>query len=82
METTKFPEENQWNLRKSKSLKNTKFDFQELTKIDNRILDNNGIDTCYSVKDFNGILRKVACAYSDLTKMGMTMYSDQPGLVF
>ena len=39
------------------------------------VLDNNGIDACYCIDDFDGKIKKVACVYSNLTKMGLYLYS-------
>ena len=61
---------------------NTKFDFIELTTINDQILANAGIDTCYNITDFDGEIREAATVFSDLTKMGMVMYTDRPGLQF
>ena len=61
---------------------NQKLDFIKFKKIDNHILSNSGIDKCYCINDFDGEIKEVATVFSDLTKMGMIMYTNQPGLQF
>jgi len=61
------------------NVQNTKFNLKNFTKIDKKILNNNGIDHCYEVnKEFK--LLEVASIYSYYTKMGMSLFTDQPGL--
>ena len=60
----------------------TKLNFQKYKAIDKNILDNNGIDECYCIDEFDRKIREVACVYSNLTKMGLHLYSNQPGLQF
>ena len=62
--------------------KNTKYDFCGLKDINEDILINQGVDTCYVIDNYDGTLKKVAIIYSNLTKMGVELFSDQPGLQF
>ena len=64
------------------NVQKTKFDFQRYKIIDKNVLDNSGIDACYCIDDFDGKIKKVASVYSNLTKMGLYLYSNQPGLQF
>jgi aldose 1-epimerase len=73
------------------NVKNSKLNFLDYKNIDSHILQNDGIDTCYCVSDnvFLDLvqlnewnLKKVATVYSQLTNMGLCMYSNQPGLQF
>ena len=64
------------------NVQKAKFDFQRYKMIDKNVLDNNGIDACYCIDDFDGKIKKVASVYSNLTKMGLYLYSNQPGLQF
>ena len=58
---------------------NSKYDFRALKKIDKNILHNDGIDHCYKIINNNKLL-EIATLYSNYTRMGMTLSSDQPGL--
>ena len=60
---------------------NTKYDFRNFREIDESILENSGIDTCYEINKTKKF-KQVAKVYSDITKMGMVVSTDQPGLVF
>ena len=60
-------------------VKNTKFDLRNNTKIDHKILENDGIDHCYKINAKKKLI-KVASIFSNRTKMGMDFYTDQPGL--
>ena len=64
------------------NIDDTKFDFKKFVNIDDSILENEGIDKCFAIDNFDGNLKKVAEVYSNLTNMGMVMYSDKPGLQF
>ena len=73
------------------SVKDTKLDFLDYKNIDIHILQNDGIDHCYCVSDdvFLDLiklnewnLKEVATVYSKLTNMGISIYSNQPGLQF
>ena len=73
------------------SVQETKFNFQDYTNLNENNLQNNGIDTCYCVSDNAFLdlinleerkLKEVATVYSNLTKMGIIMYSNKPGLQF
>jgi len=66
---------------KTLSVKNTKFDFMEERIITQNFLDKGGIDNNYDVGNDNK-LKKVALAYSNITRMGVTYLSDQPGNQF
>ena len=63
------------------SVKNTKYDFLNKKIITQGFLDKGGIDNNY---DFgkNNTLKKIAIAYSNITRMGVTYLSDQPGNQF
>ena len=60
----------------------TKFDFQKNKIVDCSILKDKGIDVCYYIKEFDGKIKEVASVFSTLTKMGLNLYSNQPGLQF
>ena len=64
------------------NVKKTKFDFQKFKMLDKYILNKNGIDECYCINGFDGTVKEIACVYSNLTKMGLYLYSNQPGLQF
>ena len=73
------------------NVENTKLNFFDYTKINQDILRDNGIDTCYCVSDNAFLdlinldkrkLREVATVFSNLTKMGIVMYSNKPCLQF
>ena len=57
----------------------TKYDLRKIKKIDKSILDQDGIDHCYTINK-NKKLTEVSSIYSDYTKMGMIFFTDQPGL--
>ena len=59
----------------------SKYNLKKLTKIDNNLLSEDGIDTCYLINKTKNV-KQVAKVYSNLTKMGMILYTDQPGLQF
>jgi len=82
--SNKYCEVNQYLIPTGNMLKteNSKYDFQKFTIINDFILDDRGIDTCYAIKGYNGILKPVATAFSEETKMGVRILSDQPGLIF
>ena len=63
------------------SVKNTQFDFIEEKAITQDFLDKGGVDNHYDVGSENK-LKRVAIAYSNITKMGVTYLSDQPGNQF
>ena len=60
----------------------TKYDFSSFKKINNSKLEDNGIDLCYIVEKYDGTLKKIASVYSDKTKMGVQILSDQPCVQF
>ena len=62
-------------------VENTKFDFINKKKITQDFLDKGGVDNNYEVGSDNK-LREVAVAYSNITRMGVTYLSDQPGNQF
>ena len=62
-------------------VKNTKFDFQNRKNISQEFLDEGGVDNNYDIGE-NLSIRKVAEVYSNLTKMGVTYFTDQPGVQF
>lgn len=64
------------------NVKKTKFDFFLGKMIDKTILENQAIDTCFCIDNFDKKIKVVGSVYSDLTKMGAIFYSDQPGLQF
>lgn len=76
-------ENNEYSIPSGKilSAKNTLFDFIDEKIITQDFLDKGGIDNNY---DFGSkkILKKVAMAYSNITRMGVTYLSDQPGNQF
>ena len=62
-------------------VKNTNFDLLEEKNITQEFLDSGGIDNNYELEnDFK--LKKIAKVYSNLTRMGVTYFSDQPGIQF
>ncbi len=66
---------------KTLSVQNTQFDFIEEKVITQNFLDKGGVDNNYDVGS-DDKLKKVALAYSNITKMGVTYLSDQPGNQF
>ena len=63
------------------SVENTKFDFMDKRIITQDFLDKGGVDNNYDFSSENKI-KEVAMAYSNLTRMGVTYLSDQPGNQF
>jgi len=73
------------------NVENSKLNFLKYKKLNNNILQNNGIDNCYCVDDNvflnliklnESYLNEVATVYSDLTKMGCIIFANKPGLQF
>ena len=62
-------------------VKNTKFDFLNRKNISQEFLDEGGVDINYDIGG-NITIRKAAEVYSNLTKMGVTYFTDQPGVQF
>ena len=62
-------------------VKNTYFDFFNEKKIEQEFLDQGGVDNNYDF-DMDYSLKEVAKAYSNITRMGVTYFSDQPGNQF
>ena len=63
------------------NVKNTHFDLLEEKNITQKFLNSGGIDNNYDVGgDFK--IKKIAKVYSNLTRMGVTYFSDQPGIQF
>ena len=62
-------------------VKNTQFDFTDEKIITQDFLDKGGVDNNYEISKVKK-LKKVAFAYSNLTRMGVTYFSDQPGSQF
>ena len=60
----------------------TKFDFRKFKKINKKILYNKGIDNFFISANKEIKIQKIAEIYSPLTKMGMELFSDQPGIQF
>ena len=60
---------------------NTQFDFVSEKIINQNFLDNGGVDNNYDFEN-DQILKEVSMAYSNLTRMGVTYLSDQPGNQF
>ena len=60
---------------------NTQFDFMNEKTITQNFLDNGGVDNNYDVGHDN-ILKEVATAFSNLTRMGVTYLTNQPGNQF
>lgn len=58
---------------------NTKYDLRNIRKIDQSLLNDDGIDHCYQI-DTQKKTTEVASIYSNHTKMGMIFSTDQPGL--
>ena len=50
--------------------------------IDHEILSDQGIDTCYSIKNYDKNINHIASVFSNYTKMGMELFSNNPGLQF
>ena len=61
---------------------NTKYDLNNYKSINKDFLIKGGADICYYIRSYDKSLRKVASVYSKKTKMGMELFSDQPGLQF
>ena len=59
-----------------------RYDFSSFKKINNYDLEDNGIDLCYIIEKYDGTLKKIASLYSDKTKMGVQILSDQPCVQF
>ena len=64
------------------SLSGKKIDFRKPKIIGSDILEKGGIDHYYINKNYNNKLIKVLEVFSPSTKMGLTMWSNQPGLQF
>ena len=72
------------------SVKGTPFDFTEPHKIGERIHDEScpalkicgGYDGNHVLNDYDGSVRKVACAHADDTGITMEVWTDQPGMTF
>ena len=62
-------------------VKNTQFDFTEEKIITQDFLNNGGVDNNYDF-GINNDLKKVAIGYSNITRMGVTYLTDQPGNQF
>ena len=62
-------------------VRNTKFDFLNRKNISQEFLDEGGVDNNYDIGG-NFSIRKVAEVFSNLTKMGVTYFTDQPGVQF
>ena len=60
-------------------VQNTRFDFLQEKTITQNFLKLGGIDHNYSIEN-NFKIKKIAQVYSNLTRMGVTYYSDQPGV--
>ncbi|MDC0226483.1 galactose mutarotase [Alphaproteobacteria bacterium] len=76
-------ENNQFSIPTGKliNVKNTNFDFSKEKNITQEFLDSGGIDNNYDVGD-EFKLKKIAKVYSQITRMGVEYYSDQPGVQF
>ena len=60
-------------------VKNTHFDLSQEKNITQEFLDSGGVDNNYDVgSDFK--IKKIAQVYSNITRMGVTYFSDQPGV--
>ena len=72
------------------SVKGTPFDFTEPHKIGERIHDDSckalaicgGYDGNHVLNEYDGSVRKVACAHADDTGITMEVWTDQPGMTF
>ena len=60
----------------------SKYDFRDYKIIDSKILSDQGIDTCYSIKNYDENINHIASVFSNYTKMGMELFSNNPGLQF
>ncbi|MAV82050.1 MAG: galactose mutarotase [Pelagibacteraceae bacterium] len=60
---------------------NTKTDFKKFKTLQQNMLTEGGFDLCYIVED-NNMNKKVASVYSEITKMGVEIFTDQPSLQF
>ena len=60
----------------------TKFDFNNPKKISYNILKNGGIDNYFIFKKNNKRVKKILKIFSPVTRMGMILFSNQPGLQF
>ena len=58
----------------------SKYNFKDFTAIKENILKDGGIDTCYKVDNFNGQIKHNASIYSEITRMGVKLFSNQPGI--
>ena len=65
-----------------KTILDKKIDFREFKDITKEILAEGGNNLCYEVDSYNGKIKKIAEIYSNKTKIGMQLSSDQPGLQF
>tara|TARA_Y100001970_G_C13997744_1_gene731687 strand:- start:256 stop:909 length:654 start_codon:yes stop_codon:yes gene_type:complete len=63
-------------------VKGTKLNFNSFKKINPKVLKSSGIDNYFIQNKKNNQISKIAEVYSPLTKMGMTIYSNQPGVQF
>jgi len=63
------------------NVRNTKFDFLNRKNISQKFLDEGGVDNNYDIVG-NFSIRKAAEVFSNLTKMGVTYFTDQPGVQF
>ena len=62
------------------NINNSKYNFKKFSTIEKSILKDGGIDTCYKISKYNNRLKFNASIYSEMTKMGIKMYSNQPGI--
>ncbi len=60
-------------------VQNTHFDYLQGKNITQNFLELGGIDNNYGIEN-NFKIKKIAQVYSNLTRMGVTYYSDQPGV--
>ena len=66
---------------KLSSVKNTKYDFNSMYNINQKFLDNGGIDHNYVLKN-SSLNNPDGIIFSNLTGMGVEYFTDQPGLQF
>ena len=61
---------------------NTKYNFFNFKYIDSIVLNNNGIDILYIVEDYNEKVIEIASCYSDISGIGMKLFSNQPAMQY
>jgi len=68
--------------KKISNLKGTKFDYRLSKEIGKNILKKGGVDNYFINKKSQKKLKKISEVFSPKTKMGMVLFSNQPGIQF